>query len=685
MDHGVLADCTAALNRVVETLSVVVAMRPATDAHPKQSLDLHVLPPHVIVKTLEAVGSLFGRLQDVHAVISYMTSSPSDTVRLLLKSPPVTAALAALGGLLAACGVPDPWQLTDPHGPPAILMFDGLVGDVASDEEFANAVRWADAVFGAQPRATTRGLVDPAGLDSKQPEEDLADCKDGEGEGAASSSGEAASTPAPLAWSFLKCHHTHAQAAPITTSSLLRLYKRCLVRCAFAFNLLASEDGAEFSRAGMLWFVRVHPACLNFDLKLQLFRKQHAHLLADGYVEDDGDGVTEGSEGRSRSGVPLMLRIRRARVLEDSYAYLRTEAKAQAVRERLRVQFVDEDAAGPGVKREWFNVVCRDVFDPEQGLFVMCSSLPDSSGDGVDMSAYQPSGNPSFGDGSEAMFVFVGRFIGLGLLHQQLLSVRFPRVFYCMLVGQHFSLQDLRDVDPVFASSMHTLLNTEDVEALCLQFCPDGGELLHSSEEEVAMPSDAAAACGGALQACALVDVDHLNLHAYVRHTVTQRVTRGVLQSLQAIVMGVWEVVPKASLSLFTAAEVEVLLSGSPDIDVEDWERHTEYAELSPRSPTVKWFWQVVKDFTPQLRSDLLMFVTGSPRTPLGGFACLPGNNGDIIRFQLCNAFKDGSFIPSAHTCFNQLSVSTAYGSQAVLRDRLLTAIAEGRNQFSMV
>ncbi len=40
VDHGVLADCTAALNRVVETLSVVVAMRPATDAHPKQSLDV---------------------------------------------------------------------------------------------------------------------------------------------------------------------------------------------------------------------------------------------------------------------------------------------------------------------------------------------------------------------------------------------------------------------------------------------------------------------------------------------------------------------------------------------------------------------------------------------------------------------------------------------------------------------
>ena len=46
------------------------------------------------------------------------------------------------------------------------------------------------------------------------------------------------------------------------------------------------------------------------------------------------------------------------------------------------MRFVDEDAAGPGVKREWFNVLCREVFDPMQGLFVLCSTLPESTGDG---------------------------------------------------------------------------------------------------------------------------------------------------------------------------------------------------------------------------------------------------------------------------------------------------------------
>jgi hypothetical protein len=78
------------------------------------------------------------------------------------------------------------------------------------------------------------------------------------------------------------------------------------------------------------------------------------------------------------------------------------------------------------------------------------------------------------------------------------------------------------------------------------------------------------------------------------------------------------------------------------------------------------------------------MFITGSPRAPIGGFARLPSSNTDVSLFQLCNAFKGAAYIPTAHTCFNQLCISTEYGSKAVLRDRLMLALAEGRGQFSM-
>jgi hypothetical protein len=41
---------------------------------------------------------------------------------------------------------------------------------------------------------------------------------------------------------------------------------------------------------------------------------------------------------------------------------------------------------------------------------------------------------------------------------------------------------------------------------------------------------------------------------------------------------GLYEVVPHALLVVFDASELELMLCGVPDIDVEDWKRHTTYA-----------------------------------------------------------------------------------------------------------
>ena len=54
---------------------------------------------------------------------------------------------------------------------------------------------------------------------------------------------------------------------------------------------------------------------------------------------------------------------------------------------------------------------------------------------------------------------------------------------------------------------------------------------------------------------------------------------------------------------MFSATELEAMLCGSAHIDVDDWERHTVYSELSPKSNTVKWFWRIVRDFSSQVRT----------------------------------------------------------------------------------
>jgi E3 ubiquitin-protein ligase NEDD4 len=36
------------------------------------------------------------------------------------------------------------------------------------------------------------------------------------------------------------------------------------------------------------------------------------------------------------------------------------------------MEFKNEDATGPGVLREWFVLVCKEIFNPKNALFVAC-------------------------------------------------------------------------------------------------------------------------------------------------------------------------------------------------------------------------------------------------------------------------------------------------------------------------
>jgi hypothetical protein len=69
--------------------------------------------------------------------------------------------------------------------------------------------------------------------------------------------------------------------------------------------------------------------------------------------------------------------------------------------------------------------------------------------------------------------------------------------------------------------------------------------------------------------------------------------------------------------------ELELLISGVPEIDLEDWRRHTRYVGLfkglDEKHPVVKWFWEVLESFSHEERARLLQFSTGSSRLPAQG------------------------------------------------------------------
>jgi len=122
-----------------------------------------------------------------------------------------------------------------------------------------------------------------------------------------------------------------------------------------------------------------------------------------------------------------------------------------------------------------------------------------------------------------------------------------------------------------------------------------------------------------------------------------------------------------------------LLISGLPEVNVDEWRANTELHNFSPTDPVIGYFWRAVRSFSHEERAKLLQFVTGSSRVPLEGFGALQGVSGNT-KFTIVNAHKSEQ-LPSAHTCFNQIDLPS-YESYESLRKFLLLAINEGSEGF---
>ncbi|KAG6524941.1 hypothetical protein ZIOFF_014886 [Zingiber officinale] len=168
--------------------------------------------------------------------------------------------------------------------------------------------------------------------------------------------------------------------------------------------------------------------------------------------------------------------------------------------------------------------------------------------------------------------------------------------------------------------------------------------------------------------------------YEYVDLVAEHILTTAIRPQINSFLEGFNELVPKELISIFNDKELELLLSGLPEIDLDDFQANTEYTGYSAASTVIQWFWEVVKSFNKEDMASLLQFVTGTSKVPLEGFKALQGISGPQ-QFQTHKTYGAPKKLPSAHTCFNQLDLPE-YSSREQLEERLLLAIHEASEGF---
>eukprot|EP01018_Ginkgo_biloba_P030617 Gb_17424 [translate_table: standard] len=360
----------------------------------------------------------------------------------------------------------------------------------------------------------------------------------------------------------------------------------------------------------------------------------------------------------------IRISVRRAYILEDSYNQLRMRA-ARDLKGRLTVHFQGEEGIDAGgLTREWYQLLSRVIFDKGALLFTTVGNE----------STFQPNPNSVYQTEHLSYFKFVGRVVAKALFDGQLLDVHFTRSFYKHILGVKVTYHDIEAVDPDYYKNLKWMLEND------IRDMPDLTFSMDADEEKLILYERAEVTDHELIPGGRNIRVTEENKHEYVDLVAEHQLTTAIRPQINAFLEGFSELVPRNLISIFNDKELELLISGLPEIDLDDLRANTEYAGYSAASPVIQWFWEVLQSFSKEDKARLLQFVTGTSKVPLEGFRALQGISG-LQRFQIHKAYGSPDRLPSAHTCFNQLDLPE-YPSKEQLQERLFLAIHEASEGF---
>ncbi|XP_033102438.1 E3 ubiquitin-protein ligase HACE1-like [Anneissia japonica] len=337
------------------------------------------------------------------------------------------------------------------------------------------------------------------------------------------------------------------------------------------------------------------------------------------------------------------------------------KAGTKNLKKSIAVNFSGEMGVGQGLVREWFDILSKEILNPDYALFT-------PSADGA---TFQPNSNSSVNPDHLNFFHFAGYVLGLALYHHQLIDAYFTRSFYKHLLGIPVNYKDVGSLDPEYAKNLQWILdNNIDNIGLELTFSVQTDAFGVLQEVELKP--------GGSS-----ITVTNSNKQEYVQLVTELRMTRAIQPQIDSFLKGFSEFISPPLLQLFNEYELELLLSGLPSIDVDDWKANTVYNDqFDTTSDVVKWFWEVVSEMSPEERVLLLQFSTGSSRVPHGGFSHLIGGSG-ITKFNISAMNYQFNVLPTTSTCVNMLKLPE-YKSKEELKDRLLVALRCGSQGYGM-
>ena len=396
----------------------------------------------------------------------------------------------------------------------------------------------------------------------------------------------------------------------------------------------------------------------------------------------------------------LVLKVRRDCLVEDSLRGVSEVVGTgqEEIKKGLRIEFSGEEGIDAGgLRKEWFLLLTREVFDPAHG---MSNAIKWSFYDHLstlclindvyktheanlipglflyDEDSQYCYFNPNCFESSEQFFL-VGVVLGLAIYNSTILDVALPPFAFKKLLASapastgpstatprvqtNYTLEDLAQYRPALAKGLKSLLEYDGnvEETFCRDFVAEVDR--YGQKMEVPLCPDGQNR-----------PVTNSNRKEFVDLYIQYLLDTSVARQYEPLKRGFFTVCGGNALGLFRPEEIELLVRGSDEpLDIASVQAVAIYDGWDKKhfpEPVIGWFWDYFQRASPKDQRKMLSFITGSDRIPAMGATNL------VIKV-LCLG-DDSERFPIARTCFNAIGLFR-YASRAKLEQKLARAVGD--------
>ena len=374
------------------------------------------------------------------------------------------------------------------------------------------------------------------------------------------------------------------------------------------------------------------------------------------------------------------FKINRQKILEDSFSLMNKIGNYNGY---IEFEYENETGTGMGPTLEYYSLFAKEIIENNKNIWFKT--------DDYSLFPLPLISNELFNEKIKNLFNVIGYVIARGLYDDRLIDIPLNSLFWDLVLERPINLQSIEKIEPNISSflikiynlkrnninNQKILIDNQTIESLDIYFnCPwnDSIELKKDGEN---------------------IKLNDNNIDEYIQLVFNKLLIDGQKEIIKAFKEGFNKVFDINLLKSFSSKEIEFFICGSENSESNTNDDIWSYENLTSNiipmhgynknSLIYKGLIEILQKMSKTERKMFLLFVTGSPRLPIGGFKNLYPKL-TVVQSQNSNfdEFDNPDFhLPSVMTCQNYLKIPN-YSSVDILKIKLNVAIEEGGNAFHL-